>query len=207
MPFQELTTRARKKVAKKDIEVNVCVFAFDVLYFNGKSMLQSPFGERRDLLHNNLVEVKQRFQFARYMNAKTPEEMQVFLDESIRSSCEGLMVKTLTENSSYEPSKRSFKWLKLKKDYLDTSIGDSLDMVVVGADYGTGKRTGVYGSFLLAVYDPDTGNFQTASKMGTGFSDEDLQKAFKELQPLISRKIPATVRHKDKVCTSLEKCV
>ncbi len=199
MPFQELTTRARKKVQKTAIEVEVCIFAFDMLYLNGKSLLQTPFGERRELLHKSIAEAKPKLQFAKYMNAKTPEEMQAFLEESIRNFCEGLMVKTLKENSSYEPSKRSFKWLKLKKDYLDTGIGDSLDLVVVGADYGKGKRTGVYGSFLLAIYDPDTETFQTASKLGTGLSDEELKKAFDELQPCKINSIHPNVRHKDDV--------
>ena len=194
-----MTTRARKKVAKEAIEVNVCMFAFDLLYFNGNSLLQTPFGERRELLHKNFTEVKQRLQFARCMDPKTPEEMQLFLDESIRCFCEGLMVKTIKENSSYEPSKRSFKWLKLKKDYMDTGIGDSLDLVVVGADYGKGKRTGVYGSFLLAVYDPDTCTFQTASKLGTGLSEEELLHAYNALQEWITSKMPSTVRHKDSV--------
>jgi len=195
-----LTTRARKKVQAKSIEVNVCVFAFDLIYFNGASLLQNQFGSRRELLHANFKEVKQKFSFAKYMDAKTPEEMQAFLDESIRSSCEGLMVKTIKENSTYEPSKRSFKWLKLKKDYIDNGgIGDSLDLVVVGADYGKGKRTGFYGSFLLAVYDKDTETYQTASKLGTGLSDQELEQQYNVLKDLLVTNKPPNVRHKDDV--------
>lgn len=70
------------------------------------------------------------------------------------------MVKTLVEQSTYQPSKRSYSWLKLKKDYIDAGdgegLGDSLDLVIVGADYGTGSRTGYYGSFLFACWDEDT---------------------------------------------------
>ena len=85
------------------------------------------------------------------------------------------MIKTLEENATYEPSKRSANWFKLKKDYLDSgSLGDSLDLVVVGADWGKGKRAGVFGSFLLACIDKDSGVLQTVVKVATGFTDDDL---------------------------------
>jgi DNA ligase 1 len=81
---------------------------------------------------------------------------------------------------------------------LDTSIGDSLDLIVVGADYGTGKRAGFFGSFLLACYNEDTECLETVCKIGTGFSDEIFAKLYTQLSELVIDKAPSNLKYKEK---------
>ncbi|THV04968.1 ATP-dependent DNA ligase [Dendrothele bispora CBS 962.96] len=184
MPFQELSRRKRKDVKVEDIQVRVCLFAFDLLYLNGEPLLQKTLKERRTLLREHFMPVQGEFDFAKSSDSETTEEIQTFLEESVKDGCEGLMVKMLESDASYyEPSRRSVNWLKLKKDYL-AGVGDSLDLVVVGGYYGKGKRTNVYGAFLLACYDPDSEEYQTICKIGTGFSEEALQSHCEMLKPL-----------------------
>ena len=173
LPFQTLSTRARKNVKKEDIKVTVCLFPFDLIYLNGESLVKHSLRERRDRLRSLIPEMDEKLQFAVGRDLTTAEEVEAFLSEAVDHQCEGLMIKTLDENASYEPSKRSLNWLKLKKDYVE-GIGDSLDLVPIGGYRGRGKRTGVYGAFLLAVYDQTCGEFQTCCKIGTGLSDADL---------------------------------
>lgn len=197
LPFQQLMTRKRKDVAVEDIKVKVCVFAFDLLYLNGKvricllifrhfanvmkSVVQETLEERRRLMHESFTPIDGEFAFAVGRDANDIEQIQIFLDESIKSSCEGLMVKMLDgEESGYEPSKRSRNWLKLKKDYLN-GVGDSLDLVVVGAYHGKGKRTSGYGAFMLACYNSANQTYETICNIGTGFSEAMLEELFEKL--------------------------
>ena len=177
VPFQVLSTRKKTEESAETAKVQVIVQAFDLMYLNGRSLLSAPLEERRSLMKRHFAPVEGKFQYATSLDFSTEEgeettKLEQFLDAAVKGQCEGLMVKTL--NDVYEPSRRSLNWLKLKKDYLE-GLGDSVDLVPLGAYKGRGKRTGVYGAYLLACYDPDTEEFQSVCKIGTGFSDEDLQ--------------------------------
>ncbi|EMD01234.1 hypothetical protein BAUCODRAFT_21163 [Baudoinia panamericana UAMH 10762] len=185
LPFQQLMTRKKKDVKTEDIKVKVCVFAFDLLYLNGEALVNKPFRERRDLMYGALEPVEGEFAFAQYGNTREIEEIQTLLEDSVKASCEGLMVKMLDGvESHYEPSRRSQNWLKVKKDYL-SGAGDSLDLVVLGAYYGKGKRTSVYGAFHLACYNPEKEMYETVCNIGTGFSEVLLNELYETLSPLV----------------------
>ncbi|KAI9742621.1 MAG: hypothetical protein M1818_003762 [Claussenomyces sp. TS43310] len=185
LPFQQLMTRKKKDVKVEDVKIKVCVFAFDLLFLNDESLVEKPLRERRELLHSAFEPVEGEFAFATSMNGQELDEIQTFLDESVKASCEGLMVKMLDgAESGYEPSKRSRNWLKIKKDYL-SGIGDSLDLVVLGAYHGRGKRTAVYGAFLLACHNPVTDTYETICNIGTGFSEAMLESLHAQLAALV----------------------
>ena len=181
LPFQVLSTRSRTSATLGNVIVDVVYLAFDLLLLDGAPLLDRSLRERRAAMLSALRLVPGRFAFAESRESTDADEIGGFLAEAVRGGCEGLMLKALTgPESAYEPSKRSLNWLKLKKDYLD-GVGDSLDLVVVGAWRGKGRRAGLYGAFLLAALDEASGVFQSVCKVGTGFSDEALQRLAAEL--------------------------
>jgi len=179
LPFQVLSKRSRKDVKLEDVKVPVVLYPFDCLYVSGRELIHESLVERRKALYSSLNETKGKVEFAIERTSRDLEELQAFLDESVDQCTEGLIVKSL--DTTYEPSKRSLNWLKLKKDYLQ-GVGDSLDLVVLGAWHGKGKRTGGYGGFLLASYNDEAEEYETVCKIGTGFSEDDLIRMHQSLQ-------------------------
>ncbi|EQC40066.1 hypothetical protein SDRG_02721 [Saprolegnia diclina VS20] len=186
-PFQTLQT--------KDAE-DMCFFAFDCLYHNGTSLVQAPLEDRRSLLHQSLVPQPGSVEFVKAydVNMATPSaiaDVRRVLQDAIDADCEGLMVKSLGE--SYKAGARTHTWLKVKGDYLSGDdagggsagifLPDSLDLVPIAAYHGKGRRANVYGSFLLACFNPSLGTFETVGKVGSGFTDAQLAEISDRLRP------------------------
>ncbi|XP_053618544.1 DNA ligase 1 isoform X2 [Plodia interpunctella] len=185
LPFQILSTRKRKDVKESEIKVRVCVFVFDLLYLNGAPLVRAPLRERRALLREHFNEVPGEWQFATSKDCSSVDEVQQFLEEAVKGSCEGLMIKMLTgDDARYDIARRSHNWLKLKKDYLE-GVGDTIDAVVIGGYWGKGRRRGVWGGFLLACRDPASDQLQALCRLGCGFSDPLLLELSRKLQPHI----------------------
>ena len=196
LPFQVLSTRKRKVEdgEEEDQKVKVVLQAFDMLYINGKSLLQESLRTRRQMLHSSFTENIGLFHFASgldHVENGDTTPLETYLQEACAAMCEGLMVKTLDINASYEPSKRSLNWLKVKKDYIDgMGICDSVDLVVIGAYHGRGKRVNVFGAYLMACYDPDRDEYQSVCKVGTGFTDENLTRLTEKMTPFAADRRP-----------------
>ncbi|CDR98034.1 DNA ligase I, putative [Babesia bigemina] len=190
MPFQQLSTRKRKGVSVKDISIPVCMFPFDILYLNGESLVTKSLSERRAALESAVSERKNLLSFACRKDMNSLDEIDDFLRQAVSDSCEGLMIKSLHQDATYEPQIRTNNWLKFKKDYIE-GMGDSLDLVPIAAFSGTGRRTSVYGSFLLAVYDPVHEVYQSVCRTGTGFNDQMLTDLHDGLQEHIVAHKPA----------------
>ncbi|SIO73282.1 DNA ligase 1 [Babesia microti strain RI] len=198
LPFQILTTRKRKDVDENNINVNICIYPFDMLYLNGHSITRKNLKERREFLYSSFREKFGEITFAKYKDIETVNELQEFLNESIANNSEGLIAKTLVENASYEPSKRSLNWLKIKKDYVE-GMSDSVDLIPIAAFYGSGKRTSIFGSYLLAVYNEEYETFQTVCKTGTGFTDELLKSLHETMKNFIVSNKPVYYQVSDKM--------
>ena len=192
-PFQELMHRKRKHdihIAMKEYPVKV--FLFDLLYADGIDYTEKPIVERRKKLEE-IIEPSEVFKIAEYIITDVPEELEKFFLKAIGDGVEGVVVKALHGNAIYQAGARGWLWIKYKRDYKSEMI-DTVDLVVVGAFHGRGRRGGTYGALLMAAYNQDKDVFETVCKVGSGFTDEDLAKLPEMLEPyVIDHKHPRVV--------------
>ena len=205
-PFQVLTNRAKKNVDIADIKVNVCLFAFDLMYLNNEPLLDRPFRERRELLRSLFVEIPNRFTWVKNLDATSADSESVleFFKSATDTKCEGIMVKVLDNTTSpsqstqqdpttekpqrrkpllstYEPDKRLESWLKVKKDYSTSS--ETLDLIPVAGWHGQGRKSQWWSPILLAVTNPQTGTLEAVTKCMSGFTDKFYQSNKEKYSP------------------------
>ncbi len=195
MPFQNVTHRRRKHDMESAInDVPVKIFMFDILYLDGEDLTLRPYPERRRIL-SETFEMDDKVGMTTMEIIESTEAAEEFFDRAISSKCEGVMAKSLSDESIYRAGSRGFLWIKYKKDYHET-LTDSFDLVVVGAFYGMGKRAGKYGALLMATFDQETGQYCTVCKLGTGFDDAFLDGMPALLDEYRSDKQPKSVNAK-----------
>ena len=191
LPFQELMHRRRKYgIEEAAKEYPVALYMFDVLYVDGEDLTTRPYVERRKTLEDIIVQ-DEWVKVIPAIVTDDPVELERFFQEAVQLGCEGLMVKDL--KAPYQAGARGFSWIKLKREY-QAELTDTIDLVIIGAYHGRGRRAGKYGAFLLAAYDPEEDVFKATTKVGTGFTDEDLAKFKELLDPLrVPHKHPRVV--------------
>ncbi len=193
LPFQELMHRRRKHgVEKAMAEYPVALNFFDMLLSGPADLTGKPYTYRRRKLEQ-AVKATERTRLVPALTTEDPAKIDGFMEEAIENGCEGLVVKD--PDSSYRAGAREFAWIKLKREYR-SELTDTIDLAVIGAFHGKGRRAGTYGTYLLAAYDDRRKVFTSVAKIGTGFSDEDLAKIPKLLKAYESHVKPPDVESK-----------
>lgn len=185
LPFQELMRRKRKHgVEQAARELPVSLMAFDLVYLDGQDLTRASYPERRARLEEALA-LGPRLRLAEQKVVTDVAELEAFFDLAISEGAEGLVCKSLAPDAVYQAGSRGWLWIKYKREYV-AALSDTLDLVVVGAFHGRGRRGGTYGSLLLAAYDPAEDVFRTVTRCGSGFSDEELARLPERFAPLVS---------------------
>jgi len=176
LPFQVVSQRRGRKYEIETMaeEVPVTVFLFDVLYADGRDFTLAPYLDRRREL-TKIVTESEQVHIAEQLVTEDAEELEHYFDKAVSLGCEGLVVKNIGAGSVYQAGARGWLWIKYKRSY-KAEVADTFDLVPVGAFHGRGKRAGTYGALLMAVYNPENDQFETISKLGSGFTDEDLEE-------------------------------
>ncbi|MGH8824923.1 MAG: ATP-dependent DNA ligase, partial [Jiangellaceae bacterium] len=191
-PFQEVMFRRRKHgIAEAVRDVPVSLFCFELLYADGQDLTRLSYPERRARLAEAIT-TSDRLRLTTATQVATADALDEAFEQAVTEGCEGLLCKSVSPTAGYQAGARGWLWIKLKRDYR-TELADTVDLVVVGAFAGRGRRRGVYGALLLAAYDPVADVFRTVGKCGTGFSDAEMAALPARLAPLARSQRPARV--------------
>ena len=191
-PFQEVMFRRRKHgIAEAARDVPVGLFCFELLYADGQDLTEAPYLDRRAQLAE-AVTLSDRLRLTTALEVATAPALDAAFEQAVADGSEGLVCKSTSSDAIYQAGARGWLWIKLKRDYR-TELADTIDLVVVGAYSGRGRRRGTYGAVLLAAYNPEAELYQTVGKCGTGFSDAELAVLPAKLAPLIRAPRPARI--------------
>lgn len=180
LPFQMVSHRRGRKYGLREAqeEYPVHLVLFDCLYLDGEDLTNKSYEERREQL-KKAVKPSESIMFSEVLVTDNADEAEEFFHKSIEDGSEGLIAKSL--DSLYAAGSRGWNWIKYKKDY-KSEMSDTVDLVVVGAFAGRGRRAGTYGALLMAAYDQEEDRFKTMCKLGSGFDDEMLLALPKKLE-------------------------
>lgn len=181
LPFQETVKRKRKHdIESVAQEFPLKLFVFDLLYLNGQSMLSNDHETRRKQALTFLTDDHaETLSLIDEREVTTAQQLEDYFLESIQEGLEGLVVKKM--HAHYQPGKRNFNWIKLKRTQESGTLTDTIDAVILGYYNGRGRRAALgIGAFLIGVYNKERDRFETVAKVGTGLSDQgfkDIKKA------------------------------
>lgn len=197
LPFQTLSQRIHRKYDIENMikEIPVQVNLFDVVYVDGKPLFDKPLKERRKILEKIVKPIPKRFQLTKQIVSDDVKELDGFYKEALAARQEGLFLKVL--NSSYVFGRHVGGWYKIKP------VMETLDLVIVAATWGEGKRAKWLSSYVLACRDPETGKFLSCGMMGTGLTEEQFQLMTDTLKSLIINEKGREVRLKPKIVVEI----
>ena len=202
-PFQAISQRIRRKynIEKIREELPIEINVFDILYYNGKSLIKEPFEKRTQLIRKIIKETPYKIVSSKQIITDDLNKAEEFYKKALKDNQEGIMMKNLS--TAYQPGNRVGHMLKVKPSEKD------LDLVITGAEYGTGKRSGWLSSFILSCMGKEEQEFLEIGRVGTGIKEKDEQEgvSFNELndllKPLIIKEQGKDVKIKPKIVVAV----
>jgi len=194
IPFQQLSRRVQRRYDIKEMtkKIPIRIYLFDVVYSNGKNLLNKSYKKRREKLKEIIKPIKGKFELSHSLVTKNLRKTEKFFEKSLKEKQEGVMVKNL--QAKYQPGRRVGQWLKVKP------ILEPLDLAIIGAEWGTGKRSRWFGSFILGcVKEPYSKEYLPCGKLGTGLSDEQFEELTKKLKSLVTEESGRGVKLKPEI--------